>query len=92
MLSPYNYSICRDDAKKLIASWFPGGIYDTKHLASTLPDEMELHETSLGQLFSNLTAIDSPQVCCVCTQVYFVTFYALSCYVRNALSVHMFHM
>ncbi|KAF5829284.1 ribonuclease H-like domain-containing protein [Dunaliella salina] len=50
-----------DDAKKLVAAWFPGGIYDTKHLASLLPDEMLLHETSLGQLFSNLTRKDTPQ-------------------------------
>jgi len=53
---------CRDDAKKLIAAWFPGGIYDTKHLATLLPEEMQLHETSLGQLYSNLMAQDSPQV------------------------------
>eukprot|EP00983_Pelagomonas_calceolata_P122146 1160879-Pelagomonas_calceolata.AAC.5 len=54
-----------DDAKKLVAAWFPGGIYDTKHLASLLPDEMLLQETSLGQLFSNLTQPDTPQGCVV---------------------------
>jgi len=52
----------RDDAKKLIASWFPGGIFDTKHLAGLMPEEMQLHDTSLGQLFANLTLPGSPQV------------------------------
>lgn len=41
----------RDDAKKLIASWFPGGLYDTKHLAAQLPPELLLTDTSLGPMF-----------------------------------------
>lgn len=38
--------------KKLVTTWFPGGIYDTKYLASLMPDLAE--ETSLGVLFKGL--------------------------------------
>lgn len=38
--------------KKMVSTWFPGGIYDTKYLASLLPEFAE--DTSLGVLFKRL--------------------------------------
>ena len=53
--------VFRSEAKQLIASWFPGGIYATKYLANNLPAELQLADTSLGSLFTALTQPDTPQ-------------------------------
>ena len=44
--------------QQAMADWFPGGIYDTKHLCKFLNDRHErlLPDTSLGPLFEGLNA------------------------------------
>lgn len=40
------------DYKNLVQEWFPGGIFDTKHMAKQLP-EGHLDDTSLGYLYKS---------------------------------------